>query len=276
MAEVRPAIGDAADRGLSMCTVTLVPGRSGYRLGMNRDEQRTRPVGLPPARHRYPSGVTVICPSEPTGGTWISLNDCGVSLALVNWYSVPARVVAASVSRGEVVRQLAAIRDARELKRGIRELPLDRINPFRLIAIFLASHEIVECRWNLSMLRRLDLPWQAQQWISSGFDEPTAQRVRGEVFRAECSASDFDSTSWLRRLHASHLPEAGPFSTCMHREDAVTVSYTEIVVSSRGAVMRHKSGSPCDTRERGGATIVSRDFKSFQMVTKKQGKTSIP
>jgi hypothetical protein len=29
-----------------------------------------------------------------------------------------------------------------------------------------------------------------------------------------------DSLDWLRRLHRSHSPQAGPFSTCMHRSDA--------------------------------------------------------
>ena len=37
--------------------------------------------------------------------------------------------------------------------------------------------------------------------------------------------------NWLRRLHRSHLPERGPFSICMHRSDAATVSYT---VSNQG------------------------------------------
>lgn len=228
-----------------MCTVTFIPRKSGYCLGMNRDEQRTRPSGLPPTRHYYPNGATVICPTEPTGGTWISLNDSGISLALVNWYSVPARVTGMKVSRGEVVRRLAAIRDPRELKRGMREIPLDRINPFRLIVVLLGLREIVEMRWDLVTLRRLALPWKAQQWISSGFNEPTAQRFRSEVFTEKCKEPDFGSHLWLRRLHSSHLPEAGPFSTCMHRDDAVTVSYTELTVSNHRSMMRYQVASPC-------------------------------
>jgi hypothetical protein len=243
---VRAAIRDAAGGRLTMCTVTFIPQRSGYRLGMNRDEQRTRAHGLPPTRHGYANGATVICPSEPSGGTWISLNDSFVSLALINWYSVPARVNRHSVSRGEVVRRLASTRYPRALRHGISELPLDRINPFRLIAIFSEPREILELRWDLNSLERLGVPWNPQQWISSGFDEPTAQRVRSQVFRTKCEERAFGSRLWLRRLHASHLPEAGPFSTCMHRTDAVTVSYTEITVTNRQASMRYKAGSPCN------------------------------
>jgi hypothetical protein len=50
---------------------------------------------------------------------------------------------------------------------------------------------------------------------------------------------------WLRRLHRSHAPESGPFATCMHRADAATVSYSEVVVASHLATMRHTISAPC-------------------------------
>jgi hypothetical protein len=50
---------------------------------------------------------------------------------------------------------------------------------------------------------------------------------------------------WLRRLHRSHAPEIGPYATCMHRDDAATVSYTEITASGSVATMRYQSGPPC-------------------------------
>jgi hypothetical protein len=50
---------------------------------------------------------------------------------------------------------------------------------------------------------------------------------------------------WLRRLHRSHRPEIGPYSICMHRDDAATVSYTEIVVSRGISRMRYESGPTC-------------------------------
>ena len=70
-----------------MCTVTFMPRRTGYCLAMNRDEKRTRPEGCLQPREILVA-IGVIYPSEPGGGTWIALNDSGVSLALINWYSV--------------------------------------------------------------------------------------------------------------------------------------------------------------------------------------------
>lgn len=225
-----------------MCTVTFIPGRSGYRLGMNRDERRNRARALPPRRH-----ATAIYPSEPTGGTWISLNDTGVCVALINWYSVAVDVTRRSpVSRGEIVRRLAPIRDARELKIHTRDLLLDRVKPFRLINVFPASQEILELQWDLASLRALAHDWKPQQWISSGFDEPAAQRIRSQTFRAKIGEPDVGTARWLRRLHSSHSPEHGPFSTCMHRPDAVTVSYTEVAVTEARRTLRYYPGSPCD------------------------------
>src|SRR5271165_6617690 len=85
-----------------MCTVTFSPRRRGYALAMNRDEQLTRVAGLPP-REKTISGHKILSPSEPSGGTWISLNDLGVTFALINWYSITARVKTGAVSRGRVV-----------------------------------------------------------------------------------------------------------------------------------------------------------------------------
>ena len=149
------------------------------------------------------------------------------------------------VSRGEVVNSLSAVVSPDFADVALAKLPLNRINPFRLIGIFPATGEIAEWRWDLKQLARKNHRWKAQQWISSGFDEPTAQRVRSMTFQQAQRQKAAGSLDWLRRLHRSHSPQTGPFSTCMHRADAATVSYTEVTVSSNQAVMRYHAGSPC-------------------------------
>ena len=227
-----------------MCTVTFIARRRGYCLGMNRDEKLTRPTGLPPKRQMM-NGRAVISPSEPGGGTWIAVNDHGATLALINWYSITARVGGKAVSRGEVINSMSAPISPEVAAAALDGLPLNRINPFRLIGIYPAAGEIVEWRWNLKQLVRKNHRWKSQQLISSGFDERTAQRVRGKTFQRAERQYSAGSLDWLRRLHRSHSPQAGPFSTCMHRADAATVSYTEVAVSSRDATMRYHAGAPC-------------------------------
>ena len=227
-----------------MCTVTFSPRKRGYALAMNRDEKLTRTSGLPPAVSVI-NGRRVLAPSEPSGGTWISVNDGGVTFALINWYSIRARVETKPVSRGEVVRAVSFCNTAVLANEKLELLPLKHINPFRLIGIFPETKEISEWRWDLTRLSSKKHSWQFQQWISSGFDEPQAQRLRGQVFRAAARQSSVGNLDWLRRLHRSHSPAVGPFSTCMHRTDAVTVSYSVVTVSSLTVQMRYFDGAPC-------------------------------
>ena len=233
-----------------MCTVTFIARQRGYCLGMNRDEKLTRAAGLPPKQKKV-NGCKVICPSEPGGGTWIAVNDHGATLALINWYSITARVVGEAISRGEVVRSVSTTYSPDFADAALAKLPLSQVNPFRLIGIFPKTGEIVEWHWNLKKLARKNHRWKTQQWISSGFDESTAQRVRGKAFQRAERQHSAGSLDWLRRLHRSHSPQSGPFSTCMHRADAATVSYTEVTVSSQQAMMRYHAGAPC------------REFKHF-------------
>jgi hypothetical protein len=128
---------------------------------------------------------------------------------------------------------------------AVAQLPLKQINPFRLVGVFPVTREIVEWRWDLKSLVRKKFRWEDQQWISSGLDEPAARRVRGRTFREALKQKSAGSLGWLRRLHRSHTPAAGAFSICMHRSDAITVSYTEIVLASRFATMRYYAGAPC-------------------------------
>ena len=227
-----------------MCTVSFLPRPQGFYLAMNRDEKRDRLVGLAPAIAGFQCR-NVIFPREPSGGTWISANDAGVCLALINWHRVKREPKNDVVSRGEVVRELAGKSSTGEIARGVMKLPLRKLRPFRLVAIEPSEKVVTEWRWNLERLIRRDHPWRPQHWFSSGFDERRAELERRRVCDAAHNQRSTESLRWLRQLHCSHAPGRGPFSICMHRADASTVSYTEVAVSTRRATMRYKPGPCC-------------------------------
>jgi len=230
-----------------MCTVTVIARADGYTLGMNRDEKQTRAIALPPTRRPLGQRDTLF-PSEPGGGTWIGVNDTGLSFALVNWYSIPHLGADPMVSRGQVVLRALALGSIREVEAALGTLPLDRMNPFRLIGVSAFPGVVSEWRWNLRRLERFDHPWQTATWISSGVDESGAQTARGKTFHEALRQSSAGTPDWLRRLHRSHRPERGPYSTCMHREDAATVSYTEVRVTRHAAQLKYTPGAPCCTK----------------------------
>jgi len=226
-----------------MCTVTFIARKRGYLLGMNRDEKLTRSKALPPKKY-LKNGRTVVGPSEPKGGTWISLNDGGATFALINWYSIRT-MVAGTVSRGSVILATAAETSAQCAFTVLSQLPLSQIAPFRLIGIFPAEKQVCEWRWDLSTLICWKHGWETRQWISSGHDEIAAQRIRTRTFRAAMNQRTAGTAAWLRQLHRSHVSGPGPFSICMHRAEAATVSYTEILATNQQATMNYYESAPC-------------------------------
>jgi hypothetical protein len=224
----------------------MIARQSGYVMAMNRDEKLTRPEGMPAAERRL-SGRSVLAPSEPGGGMWIGANDAGVSFALINWYAVSARVECQSLSRGQIVKSTLSLDSVASVTNALTLLPLCRINPFRLVGVFPSEKGIVEWRWNLHQLDRIEHAWKTNIWISSGFDEPGALQTRSKIFNQALRQESAGSRAWLRKLHRSHTPESGPYSICMHRSDAATVSYTEIAVSRGRVEMQYVPGSPCCT-----------------------------
>src|SRR5947207_3021322 len=153
-----------------MCTVSFLPNSQGFYLAMNRDEKRDRFAALPPEvvkleRHR------AIFPREPTGGTWVSANDAGVCLALINWYRIEHKPKNDMLSRGLVVKELAAKSTGNEIATAVKKLPIRKLRPFRLIAIVPWERRVIEWRWNLQRLAIRNYEWQRQHWFSSGFDE---------------------------------------------------------------------------------------------------------
>jgi transport and Golgi organization protein 2 len=230
-----------------MCTVSFIPKQRGFYLSMNRDEKRERATALAPAIVDV-AERRAIFPREPTGGTWITANDAGVCVALINWHRIEREPAGAIVSRGKVAKILAGKSSTREIAEAIAGLPLPKLRPFRVITVVPSEGQVTEWRWNAERLVARRHPWRAQHWFSSGFDERKAERDRRRVCARARNRQLIQSIGGLRRLHRSHAPKRGPFSICMHRADAATVSYTEVAVTDQSVAMCYKDGPPCSAR----------------------------
>lgn len=238
-----------------MCTVIFMPTCGGCRLGMNRDELRTRAKGAFPAP-RIVGGLSVLGPREPSGGSWICANAAAAVFALLNWH--PAQKTSAktkepknAVSRGTIVEVVAGCRQPAAVQTMLSNQPLSRIRPFRLLGIFSTGKTLREWRWNGRELSRLNFAWEPRLWASSSLDEATARQARQAIFQSALSAKDVGSLRWLRSLHRTHLPEKGSFSICMHRKEAATLSYTETEINGGRIRIRHLNGPPCASENPG-------------------------
>ena len=233
-----------------MCTISFLPGPSGFFLAMNRDEQKARPRALAP-RRRTNGKRRSLYPSEKNGGAWIGINDTGLTLALVNWYAKAQRDPALCLSRGVIIPALLAANDLASAGKTLAGLPLRQFNPFRLVALSLREELIREWRWDGVRLTSKRHGWRRRHWFSSGYDEALVNRRRAALVDdlAEAVVS-------IRELHRSHQPERGPISVCMHRDVAETVSYTEVAVTTKGARLRYAAGAPC-RKKLGPARLLS-------------------
>lgn len=214
---------------------------------MNRDEKRSRVPALLPAIIDL-GERRVVLPREPNGGTWIAVNDRGICFALINWYRIEREPARSIISRGKVVVAVAGASSTEDIAARLGALKLQRLRPFRLIGIVPSERNLTEWRWNLERLSGRKHSWRRQHWFSSGFDERRAELERSRVCSFAQTGQAANSLSWLRRLHRSHAATRGPFSICMHRNDAETVSYTEVAVSGRRVLMRYKPGPTCSAR----------------------------
>jgi hypothetical protein len=206
---------------------------------MNRDEQFTRTHALPPAIFG-----TAIYPHEPvTGGTWLAINASGLTLALLN-KNEDGPLPAKTRSRGEIIPALIYSDSLAEVYRRLLEFGFKGVWPFRLIAISAEEREICEWAWSTQLTKSL-YEWQARNWYSSGMSDIEASRVRSEVVQHAWQQAGAGSLPWLRDLHRSHEPKAGAFSICVHRQDAATVSYSEITFEHGQASFDYAAGSPC-------------------------------
>jgi len=224
-----------------MCSLTLVIREHGYLLGMNRDEQVARGVGLPPTM-RDIDRTQGMYPTDGADGTWIGANDRGVTLALLNWHDV-AFHTAKGRSRGLVIPAVLGAATFVDFNQKITDLDLHGLLPFRLVGIFPIEQKVGEWRWDTMKKQILHHAWEHRLWCSSSLSDEHAEDLRGRAATHAAGEADTQSATWLRRLHASHT--AGPYSFCVHRGGVETLSYSEVECSRDVVRMTYLGGNPC-------------------------------
>jgi hypothetical protein len=218
-----------------MCTLSWQSDASGYELFFSRDERRTRALAEAPRESRA-RGVRYLAPTDPQGGgAWLSVNEHGLSLALLNRYElrVPAR--GALASRGGIVLALAGVASPEAAESELRELPLTRYAPFDL-AVFAPGAPVQRLGWDGHALEIEDELCSPLASSAVAAREARDWRVRrSSELRGEAFHSD----------HCAARPE---LATCMHRPDAETVSLSRIRVTPTRVAFAYAPGAPCRSR----------------------------
>jgi hypothetical protein len=228
-----------------MCTLTWGYSPSGYHIHFNRDESRLRARGKPPELHAR-NGVNFLAPTDPQAqGTWALCNEHGLSACLLNNY-IDITPVTGQRSRGLLVKDLGCAKTTIEALERIQAEDIYRYSPFD--AFLFDRSGAFEISWNgskLSVQTALD-----NFKSSSGFDAEKVTSGRRQQF--EQAPKDIRG---LRAFHQSHEPDKSAYSVCMHRDDARTQSYTEIVLTASKATMVYSDGPPCSASQTSSAEL---------------------
>ncbi|NNM33735.1 MAG: hypothetical protein HKO53_11750 [Gemmatimonadetes bacterium] len=227
-----------------MCTISWLPSQDGYEVRMNRDERRSRPPAMPPSVIDAGEGKA-ITPRDPEGaGTWVGVNDRGVTVALANVYPAdPPPAPLRPRSRGLLVLDALACPDGEAVMDLVEGADTERLQPFHLLA-FQPDQPVLAVVWDGRELtrRRYDQPGLVA--TSSSRDQRAAEGVRRSWFEVQAALHGAFTGPLLDRLHRSRHPEPGAWAVSMERSDAATVSMSTVIVDPETVSFVYTPGPP--------------------------------
>jgi uncharacterized protein with NRDE domain len=228
-----------------MCTATWRRTEGGYEVRFNRDELATRKPALPPKVSER-EGVRFLAPEDgDAGGAWLGVNERGVAVGIANGpRSERDEGAGAFRSRGLLVLDLLSSAGVEDVRRRMEALDARKHRSFALFAIELPG-EVRIWSWDGEQLESRQGGQPGALLISSSRDPERARRERKALLERMVHAQGALDAVVFEAFHASHEPERGPFSPCMHRGDASTVSLSRIRVGPREVEFEYRPGPPC-------------------------------
>ena len=210
-----------------MCTLTYLLNDIGYELFFNRDEQRSRLPAIPP---KFNQARSAIYPVDPQGeGTWLAVNQHGLTLALLNYYQAPFNNNPDIVSRGQLILSLLDIEAEVDTIKQLKAMDLQIYQPFQLCIfpddLSLNNNKVLCLNWTGSELIPIDIDLPI---TSSSIDLDEVYKKRKSRFNHLIDENS-PSSNQLKNFHFS-TEILGKHSVNMQRPDAQTVSISHIVV----------------------------------------------
>lgn len=224
-----------------MCTVSWLTEGGDYHVFFNRDEQRSRSQSVAPAIHLIEQTQTLM-PIDPDGnGSWISSNEFGLTLCLLNFYQ-GIKPQGELTSRGLLLKALSAHQTVSAVDKQLHQGILNHYAPFSLLAFgYNESHQWVQKTWQWSGVELTIINLQSP-FTSSSVEFEQVSQSRLSLARQQSTPMTVND---VINYHQSHQPSKGHLSVCMHRDDAKSVSFSHIHVTAQHINFSYKNASAC-------------------------------
>lgn len=225
-----------------MCTVTWQTAPGGYDLFFNRDERHTRAAETEP-HFGWAGDVAFLAPRDgDRGGTWLLVNDRGLTVGLLNDYACPWAPPAGTprLSRGQVVLACAGATNLRDVAAAARRSPLETVPAFTLFAVA-ADGTAAIWRWRGARLVRARAADERTRGMLTSSSFATAEICTGRRrrFTAHVGNAPAVAAGTLREFHRRHDAARGAESVLMRRPDAATRSISHIAVRAGVATFEY-------------------------------------
>ena len=228
-----------------MCTMTWFLQDHGYQLFFNRDEKLSRSQAETPTL-QTDGGLQFISPTDAdAGGTWIAVNQFGVTVCLLNHYEFEQIATYKDwTSRGEIVRKFATIGSIGDAIAFFNDIELVNYRAFRMFIIQRNGTNglFIWDGHKAKVLRNVTSPKS-----SSSVNAKQVKASRNQYF-VDLNLLDSTEVDDYLGFHFSHFPNKSEYSVCMHRDDANTVSLSHISVDAQLASFAYTDGPPCEAK----------------------------
>ena len=225
-----------------MCTLTWFVAPTGYELFFNRDESILRQRAIPPTVCNSTDLAYVAPTDTDAGGTWISVNQLGITICLLNHYQFEQlKTYKDWVSRGELVRQFASTTDLVSAEHQFAQMDLTDYRAFRMFLITPTGENRLFVWDGHSSRVEVNV---SQPKSSSSVDARHVKQLRRELYLSHGLDKNNSAEAHIA-FHSSHHPTPSKESVCMHRPEANTVSLTHIRVSKDSVTCAYVDGPPC-------------------------------
>jgi hypothetical protein len=169
------------------------------------------------------------------GGTWIGVNDAGVTVALLNAHRTDRNGNGGStLSRGLIVRQLLHCVSLHEAIDAAENLDPRAFEPFRVLMVH-NGRVVVATSDGTGPIRCTERPLDGPLlFTSSSLGDAVAGPPRRRLFERMVVRSRVGWLAGQAEFHRHQWPQCPEIGIRMERRDALTVSRTAIDITDRG------------------------------------------